>query len=172
MKVYMLSTKKTAGILPKEIKDYRKVDFKGKKLKHIWKPIDMKKIDNIEMKDALDLSFQVPVVSKKAAEVLKKQLEKDVEFLEMNVEETKYYAMNIVNVINALDEENSVYDTLPGGIRFFFEKYAFLKSKIENEKIFKIEEEKRSKVFVTEELKNKIEDANLQGFDFIKVCEI
>ena len=171
MKVYMLTTKKTAGILPERIEDYRKVDFKGKSLEEKWKPLEMKKIDDIEMKDALDLSFQVPVVSKNAAKLLRDDLTGDVEFLEMNVENNKYYAMNIVNVIDALDEEKSVFDTLPGGIRFFFEKYAFLKDKIKNQKIFKIKEEKRSKVFVTEEFKNKVEKENLKGFDFIKVWE-
>lgn len=171
MKVYMLNCENTAAILPEKIEDYRKVDFKGKKLGHTWKPIKMKKVEENEMKDALDLSFQVPVVSQKAADIMKDNLENDVEFLELNVENNKYYAMNIVNVIDALDEENSVFDTLPGGIRFFFEKYAFLKNKIKDEKIFKIKEEKRSKVFVTEEFKNNIENANLEGFEFIKVWE-
>ena len=171
MKVYMLGTKKTAGILPENISDYRKVDFKGKALEETWEPIEMKKVDDFEMKDALDLSFQVPVVSKTAARALKDEVTDDVEFLEMNVENNKYYAMNIVNVIDALDEEKSVFDIMPGNIKFFFEKYAFLKEKIKNQKIFKIKEEKRSKVFVTEELKNKIEEENLEGFDFIKVWE-
>lgn len=171
MKVYMLGTKKTAGILPKNISDYRKVDFKGKTLQDKWQPIEMEKTDEFEMKDALDLSFQVPVVSKTAAKLLKEDLTGDVEFLEMNIEDNKYYAMNIVNVIEALDEEKSVFDILPGGIKFFFEKYYFLKDKIKNQKIFKIKEERRSKVFVTEELKNKIEKEKLEGFDFIKVWE-
>ena len=61
------------------------------------------------------------------------------------------------------DKEKSVYDECPNG--FVVEKPFLIAQNITDDYLFSVEEDMR-RVFVTDKFKQRVEDANLLGFDF------
>jgi hypothetical protein len=81
-----------------------------------------------------------------------------------------YHVANVCKVIDALDLGNSKYDLfeLDDEKILSVEKYALKKEAIKNYNIFKLEND-TIPTFVSEEFKNKIEEDNLTGFQFLEV---
>jgi len=81
-----------------------------------------------------------------------------------------YHVANVYKVIDALDLENSKYDLfeLDDEKILSVEKYALKKEVIEGYNIFKLEND-TIPTFISEDLKNKIEENNLTGFQFLEV---
>ena len=81
-----------------------------------------------------------------------------------------YHVANVCKVIDALDLGNSKYDLfeLDDEKILSVEKYALKKEVIKDYNIFKLEND-TIPTFVSEEFKNKIEEDNLTGFQFLEV---
>lgn len=100
-----------------------------------------------------------------------------IQYLPITIENKKnntilvgYQVANVYKVINALDLENSKYDLfdLDDEKILSVEKYALKKEVIRGHNIFKLEND-TIPTFVSGELKNKIEENNLTGFQFLEV---
>ena len=81
-----------------------------------------------------------------------------------------YFVANIVNVIDALDLDNSKYDVfeLDDEKIISVEKYALKSNEIVNMQIFRLKDD-TIPIFVSETLKKVIEDNDLIGFKFLEV---
>ena len=72
-----------------------------------------------------------------------------------------YYPTNPLS--GCFDKEKSVYDEWPNG--FVVDKPFLIAQNITDEYLFSVEEDMR-RVFVTDKFKQRVEDANLLGFNF------
>jgi len=147
--------------------------FDGRKHLKKWKPLPVKRMEpekKLELSDAP--GFTIPVLSKKAVKCLKPLIRENVEILPLKFEEGKYFAVNIITVLDAIDYEKSKYKTFSDKKRIMvFEKYAFIEEKVANIPIFKIVDKPIKSRFVSDEFKRIVEKNNLRGFKFILVWD-
>lgn len=117
------------------------------------------------------------VVSKKFRSVVDKIVCNSIQYLDIKIinKETdeinnSYKVANVVNLLGALDLENSKYDVfeLDDEKIISIEKYALRKNAIKNNHIFKLRED-TIPIFVSQEFKNIIEENSLIGFQFLEV---
>ena len=117
------------------------------------------------------------VVSEDFCKITQKIIENQVQYLPVKVmdrftksEVDSYFVANIVNVIDALDLDNSKYDVfeLDDEKIISVEKYALKSSEIVNTQIFRLKDD-TIPIFVSETLKKVIEDNGLTGFKFLEV---
>lgn len=136
--------------------------------------------DSVEgnvLTDYLANLYRWLVVSSDFRRLTQNIIEKQVQYLPVKiidkftkVEIDSYCVANIVTVIDALDLGKSKYDVfeLDGEKIISIEKYALKGNEIVGKHIFRIKDD-TIPVFVSEELKKKIEDNNLTGFEFLQV---
>ena len=117
--------------------------------------------------------FALPAISSRAKEVLEKHLEGLVEIFPLDAGKWgTYYFLNIMNVLDVLDTEESTMKMLPSGLILNISKYIFTPEIInQNTRLFKIENDKRGPIYINEETKQLIESAGLEGFIFTQVWD-
>lgn len=76
------------------------------------------------------------------------------QILPMKVGQKKLFALNIMECVNCLDEENTNFDTYDDGSRGRILKYQFLKRYFSESSIFKIPEENKHGIFTYSGLKD------------------
>lgn len=117
------------------------------------------------------------VVSDKFKEVASDLMKDHIQYLPLKILERNtgteidtYSVVNILTPVDALDLDKSVYDVfeLDDEKIISVQKYALRKSKILNRHIFRLETQEVA-IFVSEILKNAIENNNLLGFSFLEV---
>ena len=117
------------------------------------------------------------LVSDRFIHCVKPFAEEAVEYLDITIlnsstgqERTDYKVANVIDVVDALDLDNSVYDTYVAAGKEFkvIRKFSLKFPAVQNHHIFKLPCEPAS-VFVSEEIKNIIEKHSMTGFDFIPV---
>ncbi|WP_258324572.1 hypothetical protein [Frischella perrara] len=82
----------------------------------------------------------------------------------------KFYGYYPTNPLSGcFDKEKSIYDECPNG--FVVDKPFLIAQNITDEYLFSVEED-MSRIFVTDKFKQRVEDANLLGFDFSTVISI
>ncbi|MFB0844493.1 imm11 family protein [Paenibacillus oleatilyticus] len=112
------------------------------------------------------------VTSEKAKKVLELKLSNSVEFLPLQHKEEKYYVLHVLSIFQAVDYESVLLRKLPTGLVIGFEKYAFKPEVINGHNIFKVFLNERvygTETFVSDEIKEIVEENNLKGFKFIEV---
>lgn len=87
-----------------------------------------------------------------------------------NIMTNKYYVCNILDVIDAIDLENSVYNVFStmGETVYSFVKYALKAEMTKDKHIFRIKS-CTIPIFVSEYFKQIIENNSMTGFDFLEV---
>lgn len=117
------------------------------------------------------------IVSKKFRDLMKETIGKSIQYLDINIinsitkeDDNTYKVANVTTLLDALDLENSIYDffELDDEKILSVEKYALKKEKINNYNIFRLKDESIP-IFVSEEVKNIIEENLLIGFKFLEV---
>lgn len=109
--------------------------------------------------------WSLPTVSKRASIALKDLLDGNAELLP--IQNQSYFIVNVTRLVDALDEENSVLKRFPSsGSIMRIESFAFHEEALDNIPIFKLPQYKRVDVFVSQEFKDRVESANLMGFEF------
>lgn len=153
-------------VVPLTFDDYN--SFDGSPRADIWKPLPVRRM---EPEKELPLSdfpgFALPVFSKKAWDCLEPIIGGQVEVLPLVFEEGPYFAINVINVLNAIDYEKSVYQTFTSSLRIMmFTKYVFVKEKVKNHSIFLLSDERRRRPFVSDAFVTMVKSNNLTGFRF------
>lgn len=143
--------------------------FDGHELKKDWKPLPVKRMEpekELELSDAP--GFTIPVFSKKALVLLQPLLQDSVEILELLFDEGDYYGINVTAVLDVVDYEKSKYIKFKSSDRIMlFTKYTFrVCEELKKHHIFKIVDEPRKGVFVSEEFKEAVKKNKLTGFKF------
>lgn len=115
---------------------------------------------------------------KKFRELIEDVVEENViQYLSVNlfdtkdrVENTEYKVANLLDIIDALDLEHSKYDVFTLGDEKIIsvEKYALNNQMVQGHDIFRLKDD-TIPVFVSERMKDIIENNSLTGFAFIEV---
>lgn len=154
------------------------ITTKGKEIKE-WQSVVFE-YDSAEgniLTDYLANLHRWLVVSDIFLKATQKIVENQVQYLPVKVidrhtkaEVVSYFVANIINIIDAIDLENSKYDIFELGDEKIIsvEKYALKSSEIVNQHIFRLKDD-TIPVFVSETLKNVIENNDFTGFEFLEI---
>lgn len=150
---------------------FSEYEFDGRNQLSNWKPVKVIDYEGIIKGDMPGLPG-VPVFSERAVIELNQLLNDQVELLPLNHPTEKYYIINVVNVVDAVDYENSKVKRFSSSGRVMrFDKYAFHLEPIKNQHIFKIPELPKAYVFVSDEFRDRVLNSALTGFQFIEVWD-
>lgn len=140
-----------------------------------WSPIEVYTYEEGEPSDCPHFwgRGEIPVFTEHARNILQDLTEDQVQFLPLVHPERSYYAVHVFNVLDAIDYQKSVIETLSSGLRFDFEKYSFIKERVLNEHIFKVYLDKRVflSVFVSDPFRERVLSHGLAGFNFVEVWD-
>lgn len=137
-----------------------------------WTPVQLVAKEpyknNIEV--FTDLTFVegcTPLISPKAFEIIYPHLKDFAQFFETTTDFGNMYLVNIFNVNNCVNLEKSEveYFKCSGRLKRI-EKYIFYEDRIKGLELFKIPEASNSFPFITEGLKNIIEENGLTGWRY------
>ncbi|WHY79976.1 hypothetical protein QNH20_12885 [Neobacillus sp. WH10] len=150
-------------------------NFNGTSMKKNWQPIQVQTYKDGKVSDFPDGLLLVPVFSEKAVQVLQEFiLEEKVELLPLtSTKNRKYYAVNVLNVLGAIDGNTSEVRRSRSGRILNYDGFSFFKEMVEGQDIFKVvnHESKRiisTKVFVSDLFRKKVIESGLEGFNFIE----
>lgn len=149
------------------------LQFSGERLGFRWHPLTVRIEEHnaLPLPDFPYLGAKVLAASDRAAEILRLTLQDTVEFLELIHEEKQFYAINVLTVLNCLDKARSEFERFQyGGIKRI-KRHQFRAACVEGHRIFKIPETNCAAIYVNDEVKQLIEDAQLTGLEFYKVWE-
>lgn len=113
-------------------------------------------------------AFIIPAFDQRTRELLHEVISNSVEELELTWDGRILSGINVTAVLDVIDYSKSDYETFSDGKRIMrFKKYSFRACKeiIENN-IFRIVDQRRQTLFVTDLFKKVVEDNGLTGFKF------
>lgn len=121
----------------------------------------------LKLSNAPGFYAHIPVFDKKSIETLHNFLDETIEVLKLKCEDGDYYLINILNVLDCIDYEKSIFKTFKDEKRIMrFIKYHFKKDCIDGYDLFKIKDEPLGNPFVTDAFRSAVIDAKLTGFKF------
>ncbi len=144
----------------------------GKPLLQDWQPIELITYEEGEHRDVLTFrggSFAI-IVHHSVKEKIQPLIANEAEFLELHYQNQDYYLINVTNVLDCIDYEQSVPDNYGG-----FDEEVLLPDKVHNQPIFKTVNNKHNlgdfpivsvTTYVSDELKQAIEQAEIKGIYF------
>lgn len=139
--------------------------FNGKSIEDRWEPITVEVLEETKRSDTP--TFSVPVLSENAVSILGDLIKDVTEILPLNYSKEKYYAINVIDVVDCIDHGKAEYELFPTSNRIMmFTKYAFKPDIVKNKHIFKIPEHPKSYVLVSDEFRNRVLTSGLEGFKF------
>lgn len=144
---------------------------RGQSIASSWQPAAMEVNTSGGPLSDFPMDTVPPKLSKRAWDVLRPLIGKAVEALPVATPFGTYFALNVLDVIDCLDYPRSEFTYYPasmGGEMHRIIKYHLKSSLIRDKPIFKIPEE-MTKVIVSEEFKELVVGASLEGLDFSHV---
>ncbi len=164
------------GLKPKDDYTYEEMmSFDGRSHKEDW--ICRKVVPNVNPKKNPKFGDRsscmgVLVFSEKAIEKLYDVMKDDIEILALDCDYGTFSLINVTTVLEALDHENSKMDFFEGTNQIMYiEKYAFFEDRIKGHNIFRIIEQKASRIFVTDKFVQTVKQNKLKGFRFSLVWD-
>ena len=156
------------------LEEFNREMISGKLQNGKW---DNMEVELIEGKENSDLSkvwnaFNTLVLSEKGKESLENLFAKWVEYIPVKYHDTTLYMVNILSIIDAIDYDKVTFRKQDTGFILGLEKYSFIPSKIKGINVFKIMLNGRiypTEIFVTSEVKTRVEESKLLGFKFEEV---
>ncbi|MGB8455800.1 MAG: DUF1629 domain-containing protein [Anaerocolumna sp.] len=150
------------------------INFDGRRFGSKWNPLEYTKYYEHKELPLSDAPFSVPgipIFSIKAIECLKEVLGKNMEILPVYIDEQEFYLLNVLEVVDCLDYDKSEIKYFSGEPKRIMKivKYAFIEQKLNGKNIFRIKEQKRAGLFVTDKFKEAVEKSGLEGFEFREV---
>jgi len=148
--------------------------LKGQKLLDRWKPAKIKRIGDDKGKgaNALRTSFTMPLVDLKVFSCIIDFVKDSVELLptilvDEGYDSETFYILNVINRLDCIDFETSDYErfTCDGKI-MYFKKRVFKEHKVKGEHIFVAKGDRPYEVYISDELKQTLENSGLKGFKF------
>lgn len=105
--------------------------FDGRTKKDEWDPIKVKRIYNRDFSNTPGFSPHIPVFDEQAIDVLDDLLLENVEILPLECKDGRFYAINVIKVIDCINYKKSKYKTYRDGKRIMrFTKYVFYEEKV------------------------------------------
>ncbi|NQX68947.1 hypothetical protein HQN90_22725 [Paenibacillus alba] len=143
--------------------------FIGRSLHQEWEPFELKVYEEAPRSDAPTFMGCAPVFSSQAVATVKGLLEGLVELLPTYFPREEYFILNVLNVLDCMDYDQSEVVRFRSGRVMRFKKYGFIPEIVTNQHIFKIKEIPEEAVFVSDEFRNNILNSRLVGFRFEEV---
>lgn len=177
MKVYEIRSHEKSMILTSiddEVINNHPIEsrFDGSSKKVNWTPIRIKTLYKKVYKDFPNYLTGKPIVSAKAKKIIEPFIGIQAEFLPLIHDELELYMMNIMNVIDCVDWGKSKVHISSTGVFAGSADIVFDFSRIpEGTFLFKIKEIANSWAFMTEPLKDLIEQNKLKGLDYSVVFD-
>lgn len=114
------------------------------------------------------------IFSERAKQCLDNYLKDFVEFIPLKYNQANYYLLNIIRIVDAIDYNNATFRTLDTGLVVGMDKYSFKENEVNNINMFKILLNERicnTEIYISSELKEKIEEFNLVGFKITEMWD-
>ena len=146
--------------------------FNGTPLKNEWKALRIQAVEEEvnggrPASDFPHLFGAVPVFSSHAVATLRPLLEKNGELLPLNSSDGIFFVFNVLNMVDALDEQHSSIVKFPDGRKILeIKQFAFQPSKLTGVDIFKLPQQPLGRVFVSDSFMETVKNARLVGFNF------
>lgn len=153
--------------------DFRKYTwnyFMGESLEESWEPQVMKDEGNGRASDCPGGCRGALYVSERVVQAVKELHVEHVEFLPITYSGTTYYIMNVLNVIDCIDGADS---RLNDHVVPDYTDITFIRDAVADQHLFKAyspgtRKVYNNRIFVSDALKNRIEQLNLVGFQFVE----
>lgn len=144
--------------------------FDGRSKKDQWIPRTFVKLEpekKLPLSNAPGFLAHIPIFDKKSVDLLNGYLKDAVEILPIQSKDGEFYIINVINVLDCIDYEKSMYRTFPNSDRIMaFQSYAFKEEMLQGVNIFKIKDEPRRSAFITDDFRNCVLENKLVGFKF------
>lgn len=138
--------------------------FDGRSLKDNWVPLNLEILDGtVPIGDFLSFQSHVPVFGSRAKDLLIDFFTPCGEILPLSCPSRGYFALNVTNLIDALDEEKSEIEYFSSGKILDIRRAAFDGSLLSDIDIFKLPQTPYGKVFVSERFIERVKDLGLTG---------
>jgi hypothetical protein len=144
-----------------------------------WPPIAVRRLrkprkhlpENLCDFTAVAAAVDAPVLSSRAKQVVEPLLGDRAQWLPLAFDEQEYWLLNLLNIVDALDEERSVITRLPTNPNAItIDAYALRPEAVAQEWMFKIRKAPYD-VLVTERFRSLVEDNGLTGLYFQPVWD-
>lgn len=175
MRVWKLSVASdSVWVTPEsEWSDCFRESFDGRSWAQDWVP---QKIVRLEagvrpLSDAPHMYSGLLVLSSRACDAMKGELEGSCELLPMRSDEGEYNIVNVTAVLDCIDYNFALYEKFDDGRIAWFDEYAFDAGSIGSHCIFKIVECTTSELFVTDLFKEAYEANGFAGLRFLLVWD-
>lgn len=146
----------------------------GKRMKPSWKPLKLRYIPDRKAKtgDCPHFTAGFPVISEAALTILNSIIHDDVELLDIEIknENRRFYLVNVTNILDCLDYDNSVIKRFDNGKIICIPVHAFFEEKTTEAAVFRLPDHE-SEVFATERFVEAVENSSLEGFSFQETPE-
>jgi hypothetical protein len=173
MKIYRLLTNYENTALWDNYKNvksqYFPNGFKGDFL-HSWGEVEIT-FQNKKKRDSISSLSELPVFSEKAFKVLTPFLDNHIQVLPLKNPDLFYYAINVTNVIDAIDYNLSDLEKLADGRTIEIKNHVFKKQEVINQHIFKTPELPTLFVYVSDRFRQAVIDNRLSGFNFVELWD-
>lgn len=152
-------------------------NFRGEPMEKAWSTVQVETFKEGPESDFPEGLLSPPVFSEEAVQVLQPLMQGKVELLPLITEKgKKYYAGNVLNVIDGIDEKNTEVKRSRSGAIMKYNKFSFHQGVVEGQDIFKVlhlenKNPMNTKVFVSDQFRDKVLESGLKGFDFIEVWD-
>lgn len=147
--------------------------FNGTPIGPNWQPLSVEIFDDNGQNRNLPRSdfpaFIAPVFSRRAVEALGSILSANGELLPLNCDEDDYFAFNVTQLVDALNEANSDVVRFSDGRIMDIKRFGFDPDKLKTVDIFKIPQMPLGRAFVRDRFVQKVHDTGLTGFVFKSV---
>ncbi|MFD1424220.1 hypothetical protein CLV36_104261 [Laceyella sediminis] len=173
MKIYVLDQDYSyQSIAPIKEQLFDQLEQLGKSLIKNWESIELKVPESkkeFPRSDFPNLLKYVPVFSQKAKECFYGLLRPLGEFLTVTIENEDYFAYNLTNIIDGLDEEQSeVKRFVSSGRIMRIVKHEFVPEKVKEQIMFKIPQDPGS-IYVSDLFVEKYNQHELVGLKFREI---
>ncbi|WLF69099.1 hypothetical protein Q6375_14125 [Clostridium septicum] len=144
---------------------------KNSELKDEWLVAEVKIFKNDDKKqvgDFFDIITGVWAFNENALKLIKDYIaDGKSEVLPLKGEEEPYYLLNVFNYVDCIDVDKSQVRYFRNSDRVMsISNYVFKPNMLNGEHIFKSTLQKRGPIFISDELKEKLEKSGLKGFRF------
>ncbi|UUC46555.1 Imm43 family immunity protein [Flavobacterium cerinum] len=153
-------------------KGMHKLSISGVSLKDKELKIELKK-NKGNVRNVISNLYGIPIISELISDVLLSNCPNEIELFEVKIDmkiESKFYFLNILDNVDAIDFEKSIYVEIMPETKVLSEitKLVLNNSKVQSRHIFRLKHF-RDEIVVSEDLKNRLEDLKISEYKFIPI---
>jgi hypothetical protein len=131
-----------------------------------WRPLYMLRGEPMKQPDFFEMDgTDILAISQKAVNSLYNLINISIELLPIETDAGRYYALNVLNFVDCLNKEESVFLATKNGIIINYSSLEFDEEKLTDQALFKIPELPYY-TFITDKMEYQCTEDDLQGLTF------